>query len=116
VNLRYGRPEEGDVVAEDDLPDPNEEEELDDSDVSLTDILSATHREEPPTQCRGRITKHEKGGLMMIADAENLDELLMVEEKEVEGEGRGKQKKTANRLYSLTDFARHWDNENSDVD
>jgi hypothetical protein len=33
-----------------------------------------------------------------------------------EAGGRGKRKKTTNRLYNLADFTQHWDNDTSDVD
>ena len=70
---------------------------------------------------RQRISKHEDGGLMAAADADDIDAepLATVVEGMVErdnAEGKGKHQKTANRLYRLSDFTRHWDNEGSDVE
>jgi hypothetical protein len=84
----HGVVQDEDDVAEDILPGLDEEEELDDSNVNLQDILSATHQEEPPAQCHGQIAEHKKGGLTTIADAENLDELpVVVDNEEVTEKG-----------------------------
>jgi hypothetical protein len=76
-----------------------------------------------PPKRRGRIASRENGGLMTTADAEQLDEIPKAvegmeagEAGEAEEGGRGKRKKTANTMYSLADFAQHWDNEASDVE
>jgi hypothetical protein len=110
------RPVTGAVVVED-IEIPEAEEELDDSDVNLRDVIAATHREAVPERRRGRTFILENGGLVSAADAENIEEIPKpVEEREAEDIGRGKRKKTANRLYHLSDFARHWDNEASDIE
>jgi hypothetical protein len=59
--------------------------------------------------------------LTTISAVEKLEELPVPEiegskNKMDVGHGRGKRRKIANRLYSLADFAPHWDNEASDVD
>jgi hypothetical protein len=114
-NPRYAEPEVGEIVAEDILPDLDDEEELDDTDVSLREVIAATHHEEGPAKRRGRVVNDERGGLTTVADAEQLDELPLAVDGGEE-EGRGKRKKRPNRLYSLVDFARHWDNEGSDIE
>jgi hypothetical protein len=127
VNAHHIRPVMGALVIEDSIPEP-EEEELDDSVVSLKDIVATTHRR-PLDTCRRRqhICTRENGGLMVTAEAEDLD-LLPISTESVgeEGDkeesekkvevGRGKRKKVANRLYCFSDFTRHWDNKASDVD
>jgi hypothetical protein len=114
VSARRAKPSKTEI--EDIIPEPDEED-LDDSDISFNDVLSATHREEPSSLRRGRISKQERGGLTTVADAEKLDEVpIPIKEGETRDGGRGKRKKTANRLYGLADFARHWDNEASDVE
>jgi hypothetical protein len=111
------RPVTGAVIVEDLIAIPEGEEELDDSDVNLRDVIAATHREAVPKQHRRRTFTLENGGLVSAADAENIEEIPKpVEEGEEEDIGRGKRKKTANRLYHLSDFARHWDNEASDIE
>jgi hypothetical protein len=58
---------------------------------------------------------------MTNMDAERLDVAPepmkgdVVEEREGEEEGRGKRKRTANKLYSLMSFTQHWDNEGSNI-
>ena len=111
------RPVTGAVVVEDMIEIPEGEEDLDDSNVNLRDVIAATHREAVPKRRHGRTFTLENGSLVSAADAENIEEIpKAVEEGEAEDIGRGKQKKTANRLYHLSDFARHWDNEASDVE
>ena len=53
---------------------------------------------------------------MVVAAAEQLNDVTDPEGAEEKEAGRGKRKKTANRLYNLTDFARHWDDHGSDVE
>jgi hypothetical protein len=73
------------------LTDPEEEEDLDNSEVRLKNVLSATYQEEAAMQHHGHITKCKKGSLKMIADTEDIDKLPMVEDKEKrEEEGQGK--------------------------
>jgi hypothetical protein len=105
----------GAVVDEDVVPDVDHGN-LDDTDVSLRDVVIATHQKGRP---RGRVLKtiEEDGGLRSTAEAELLDSLPKVVEDEGPAKtGRGKRQRTANRLYKLDDFARHWDNESSDVE
>lgn len=121
VNPRHQRPATSAIVVEDMIPDLDNTDELDDTDVSLHDIIAATHQKDVPAMLDGRIASRENGGLMTTTDAENLDEIpKSAEEGEggqrAEEEGRGKRKKKANMLYRLEDFARHWDNETSDVE
>ena len=114
VNARRAKPSKTEI--EDIMPDPDEDD-LDDSDISFGDVLSATHQEEPAGLRRGRINERKHGGLTTVADAEQLDEVpIPINEEETTHGGRGKRMKTANRLYRLADFARHWDNEASDVE
>jgi hypothetical protein len=64
----------------------------------------------------------QNGGLMTNTDAERLDVVPepikgdVVEEREGEEEGRGKQKWMVNKLYSLMSVTQHWDNEGSDIE
>ena len=58
---------------------------------------------------------------MAAAEADDIDAdpLATVAEQAVEKdevEGKGKRQKTANRLYCLSDFTRHWDDEGLDVE
>jgi hypothetical protein len=59
---------------------------------------------------------------MTNTDAERLDVVPepikgdVVEEREGEEEGRGKQKWMVNKLYSLMSVTQHWDNEGSDIE
>jgi hypothetical protein len=124
VNERHLRPKVVDHVAEDlnNVESDCEIENLNDSDISLRNVLEATHQEQPLAQHRGQISESDKGGLTTISAVERLEELPAPEIEgnmnEVDGveHGRGKRRKTTNRLYSLADFAPHWDNEASDVD
>jgi hypothetical protein len=114
---RRFRPGMNEAVAEDDIMDPVEEEEEDDSDVSLRAVIAETHKEEPTKKWRASVATRNEGGLMSIGDAERLD----ISENEAESEfpeegGRGKRVKKANKLYNLQDFARHWDDEPSDTE
>jgi hypothetical protein len=105
----------GAVVDEDMVPDVDDGN-LDDTDVSLRDVVIATHRKGRP---RGRVLKtiEEDGGLRSTAKAESLDSLpKAVEDEGPANAGCGKRQRTANKLYKLDDFARHWDNESSDVE
>ena len=114
VNPRnaHAKPKTDEVVAEDVMPEPEDDEEhLDDTDISLQDVVTATHQDDRPKK---HVAIHPKGGLTRIADAEKLDELPMIDEGVKAVEGRGKRQRTANRQYA--DFSRHWDNEESDVD
>ena len=114
VNPRQMRPTV--ICVEDFIPGPEQDDaQLDDTDISLQDVLAVTHREELPVKRWGRTSIKAQGGLTPGADAENLDEAPVVENEEVEG-GRGKRRKTANKLYSSAAFTRHWDHDESDVD
>jgi hypothetical protein len=118
VNPRQTRPTAA-ICIEDSIPEPEQDDEqLDDTDISLQDVLAATHHEELPAKRRGRTSINEQGGLTAGANAENLDELPVVDNEGVEPVegGRGKRRKTANKLYSSAAFTRHWDNDQSDVD
>jgi hypothetical protein len=61
---------------------------------------------------------------MRIVNAENLDKLLLVGELDKlllarelnKGEGQGKQKKQANKLFNPKVFSCHWDNKASDAE
>jgi hypothetical protein len=112
------RPVTGAIEAEDIVNLVDDEETLDDSDVSIKDVLAATHRKPISTQQgKRRVLTAENGGLLAAVDAENIEELPVEEgENEQEDVGRGKRRKTANRLYSLADFERHWDSEASDAE
>jgi hypothetical protein len=114
---------EGDVVEDlDKIESDVDNEDLDDSEISVKTVLNVAHQEEMPTRHQGRISKNKNGGLTTISAAERLDELPVAEvvgnteEVDARETGRGKRKKTANRLYSLSDFAPHWDNEGSDIE
>ena len=114
VNPRQMRPTASCV--EDIIPEPEQDAaQLDDMDISLQDVLAVTHHEELPVKRQGQTSIKEQGGLTAGTDAENLDETPVVENEEVEG-GRGKRRKTANKLYSSAAFTHHWDNDESDVD
>jgi len=106
------------VVDEDIMADPDDGEDLDDTAVSLNDVIVATHKEPAPTKKTRRVGLRGNGGLMVVAAAEQLNDVTapLVEGAEGKEAGRGKRKKTANRLYNLTDFARHWDDNGSDVE
>jgi hypothetical protein len=114
VNHRHPRLVTGAVVEEDNIPNPEDEDDLDDNDVSLRDVIAVTHQEPVTKQHRRCTSLRENGGLTTVTDAEQLEE--MPKPLKVEEEGRGKRKKTANTLYRLSDFTRHWDNEGSDVE
>jgi hypothetical protein len=114
-NAHHLRPPTDSIVPEDIMPDPEDEEDLDDSDVGLRHVIADTHKSPAPKQC-GRISKRDNGGLMMKTDAEDIDKLPESAEDGKEEEGRGKRKKIANAMYDLSDFTRHWDNEASDVE
>jgi hypothetical protein len=120
TNPRHLRPRQDEIVPEDTIADPLEDEDEDDSDVSLRDVIAETHKEEPTKKARARVANRTKGGLMSSGDAERLDisqneaELALPEAPKEEG--RGKRVKKANKLYGLQDFARHWDDEASDVE
>jgi hypothetical protein len=77
VNKRHLRPKVVDHVAEDlnDVESDCEIEHLDNSDISLWNVLEATHQEQPLAQHRGRISESDKGGLTTISAAERLEEL-----------------------------------------
>jgi hypothetical protein len=107
----------GDNVVEDIMLNPDNDEDLDDSDVSLQDVITATHQDLPaPKRCgRCKVSAQENSGLMTTTDVEDINQMLPVS-IEVKEEGRGKRKKTANMLYCLGDFKRHWDNEASDIE
>jgi formate dehydrogenase assembly factor FdhD len=103
----------GHVVAEDIVPDPDDEDAVDDSDVSLQDVIAATHQDLPAKRRRQHISTRDNGGLVTNTDAEDINQSASIEAEE---EGRGKRKKKKNTLYCLADFKRHWDNEASDVE
>jgi hypothetical protein len=117
VSSRHQAPVVGPVVFED-MIEEVDEEEMDDSDVSLQKVIEATHRDHVPE----RTAIRETGGLMVQAEAEDLDIVPEPLEEgkdelgEGEGAGRVKRKRTANRLYKLADFKRHWDEEASDIE
>ena len=50
---------------------------------------------------------------MSSADTDGFD--VEIEPEPME-KGRGKRIKKINKLYSLEDFTRHWDNDGSDVE
>jgi hypothetical protein len=54
--------------------------------------------------------------LVTTTDAENIDNMPEPLGGPSEGEGKQKRKRMANSLYKLEDFARHWDNEASDIE
>lgn len=120
VNPRHQRPTVGGIVVEDIMENPDDEYEMDDSAVSLCNVMAATHRKKQPQMRHGRVATHKNGGLISAADAETLDEvpeLLKTGEVQAAGEeGRGKRKRTANKMYSLAHFTRHWDNDLSDIE
>ena len=117
-NPCHQRPVTAAVVAEDIMADPDDVEDLDDTAVSLKDVINATHKEPAPTKKTRRVGLRGNGGLMVVAAAEQLNNSDAVDAKGADEKeaGRGKRKKTANRLYNLTDFARHWDDNGSDVE
>ena len=83
------------VILENIIPNPEDEEDLDDSDVSLRDVIVETHQEPAPKRC-GCISKQDNGGLATKTDAENIEKLPNpgpVEGGVEEEGGRGKQKK-----------------------
>jgi hypothetical protein len=114
VNDHHPRPVTGAVIAEDIIANPEDEDELDDSDIRLKDVVAATHKKPIRDHGHKRISTDENGGLMAAVDVENIDEVPKAVEGVDEEEGRGKRKKTANKLYRLSDFTRHWDEEASD--
>jgi hypothetical protein len=73
VNRHHTRPVISALVVEDLIPEPEDEEVLDDSGLSLKDIVAVTHQE--PVRNKGRrcISKCEDGGLMAAADADDID-------------------------------------------
>jgi hypothetical protein len=119
-NTRHPRPITAAIVTEDLIEDPEHEEELDDSDVSLRDVMATTHNQ--PVPRKHRAAARPNGGLTTIADAEKLDQIPEPVEgggtagEEAAEEGKGKRNRKPNRLYNLAHFARHWDNEGSDVE
>ena len=114
-NARHLRPLTDAIVVEDIITNPEDEDEIDDSAVSLQNVVVATHRK-PMHKKSSRISVQENGGLATTTDAENINIPVTADEEVEVEEGRGKRRKTANRLYRLADFARHWDNEASDVE
>lgn len=114
ADARHKCPETETIVVEDLIPDPDDEEELDDSDVSLHDVIAATHQTPQAVHKRhGRASVRENGGLETTTNAEQMDEAPRPMEGG-EGEGRGKRKKVANRQFA--DFSRHWDQDTSDIE
>jgi hypothetical protein len=100
------------------MADLDDEDELDNSNVSLQDVVKATHNKLLLDGC-GHIAPREYGRLETATEAGKINsELKPLEERGeatgVREEGRGKRKRTVNHLYSLVDFVRHWDNEASD--
>ena len=84
----HAKPKTDEVVAEDAVPEPEDDEEhLDDTDTSLQDLVTATDQED---LAKKHIAIDWKGGLTWIADAEKLDELPMIDKgvKAVEGQGK----------------------------
>ena len=118
-NTRHPRPITPAIITEDLIEDPEHEEELDNSDVSLCDVIATTHNQ--PVPHKRRAVSHPNGGLTTMGDAERLDVVPELEggglggEEEAE-EGKEKIKQKPNRLYNLADFVRHWDNDGSDVE
>jgi hypothetical protein len=105
----------GDEVVEDKIDSPEDEDSLDDSDVSLQDVIADTHRKEGLGKQQGRVSTRSSGGLMSVANAEELDGLPEVLEVGVEvEEGRGKHMKKASQWYR--DFLQHWDNKALDIE
>jgi hypothetical protein len=103
-----------DIVTEDIMPHPDDEATVDDSDVSLQDIIVATYQDLPiPKKHRHHISTHENGGLMTATNVEDINQTVSIQ---VEEEGRGKWKRKVNMLYCLGDFKQHWDNEVSDFE
>jgi hypothetical protein len=105
VNHRHTRPVISALVVEDLIPEPEDEEVLDDSGLSLKDIVAVTHQEPVRNKGRRHISKREDGRLMAAADADDIDAeplpVATVVEGTVEREnaGKGKRQKTANQLY-----------------
>ena len=71
------------IITEDLIEDPEHEEELDDSDVSLRDVIASTHNQLAPHKCRA--VSRPNGGLTTMGDAERID----VVPEPVEGGGPG---------------------------
>jgi hypothetical protein len=116
VPNRHPRPVVVGNVAKDIVPNHEDDDSLDDSDISLCDVVKTTHKKPVDNKRCGRITAGENGGLTTVTDAKSLDQVPKPLEGEEGKEGRGRRKKTANRLYHLSDFARHWDNDGSDIE
>ena len=124
VSTHHQQPVTGPIVIEDLAVEIDANDQMDDSDVSLQDVIAVTHKNIPPKrQCR--IVAREAGGLMTTTNVESLDEVPKLEEKMAvdsagglgmkEG-GKGKWKRMENSHYRLEDFARHWDNDGSDIE
>ena len=119
-DTRHARPITPAIVAEDLIEDTEHEDELDDSDVSLRDVIVTTHNQ--PVPHRRCAASRPNGGLTTKADSEKIDVVPEPVEgggtggEEEEEEGEGKRKRKPNQLYNLVHFARHWDNDGSDIE
>ena len=82
-------------------------------------MIHVTHQKKMSTMHLGRISNRKNGGLAASTCAESMDDVTCLQVATAagvneEGGQRGKRKKTANCKYK--DFARHWDEEGSDVE
>jgi hypothetical protein len=92
------------IVAEDIVIDDFEDEEhLNDSDISVKDVLKATHHEPMPSKKKNQMASCLNGDLVIMAAAEMLEEVPNLAESDgVNKDLKGKQKRMANCLYNLT--------------
>ena len=122
ADARHRHPVTAAVVAEDIMANPEDANELDDSAVSLKNVIAATHHKNHQEKRGLRVKAHNNGGLMMAMDADDVAEtreaMMAFEGEEAEDQGRGKRKRkrAASKKYSLADFARHWDGNGSDME
>jgi hypothetical protein len=92
------------AVVDKDMEADIDDANLDDTDISLRDVIMATHQKGP--RGHASTTTEKDSGLQSTAEAESLDSLPKpVEEEEKANTGWGKRQGTANRLYKLNDFA-----------
>lgn len=125
---RSSAPKQGEGVPEDEMVD---EGEVDDSDVSLKAVLADQEARLQPAQKKTgvrpnpRVKTRKDGALKTATHASTLDaeaapveEAVTTEQDQVDGiaEGRGHRTKKASKLYKLSDFTRHWDEDESDDD
>jgi len=106
AEARHERPTTETIAVEDLIPDPDDKEELDDSDVSLCDVIAATHQTPQAVhKCHGgRVSACDNGGLETTMNAEQMDEVPRpMEGGEGEDEGHGKRKKFA--TWQFVDFS-----------